>query len=106
MDHRTELEIDGSSVTTLADIVPPRGPLRVLFVGKTPSPASVEVGHYFMGRMGKGLWKRLDEALAQHTVHWHWVKGHAGHAQNERADELAREGLIAARAGAKGAMSK
>ncbi len=61
MDHRTELEIDGSSVTTLADIVPPRGPLRVLFVGKTPSPASVEAGHYFMGRMGKGLWKRLDD---------------------------------------------
>ena len=52
------------------------------------------------------LWKRLDAALAQHTVHWHWVKGHAGHAMNERADELAREGLIAARAGAKGAMSK
>lgn len=52
------------------------------------------------------LWKRLDEALRQHTVHWHWVKGHAGHAMNERADQLARDGLIAARAGAKGAMSK
>ena len=50
------------------------------------------------------LWKRLDAALASHTVHWHWVKGHAGHAMNERADELARTGLIAARAGAKGAM--
>ena len=43
------------------------------------------------------LWQRLDAALAQHTVHWHWVKGHAGHAMNERADELARAGLIAAR---------
>ena len=52
------------------------------------------------------LWKRLDEALGQHTVHWHWVKGHAGHAMNERADQLARDGLVAARAGAKGAMSK
>ncbi len=50
------------------------------------------------------LWKRLDEALGPHKIHWHWVKGHAGHAQNERADELAREGVIAARAGAKGAM--
>jgi ribonuclease HI len=50
------------------------------------------------------LWKRLDAALAQHQVYWHWVKGHAGHAMNERADELAREGLIAARAGAKGAL--
>ncbi len=50
------------------------------------------------------LWKRLDAALAQHTVHWHWVKGHAGDAMNERANALARAGLIAARAGAKGAM--
>ena len=50
------------------------------------------------------LWKRLDDALKHHQVRWHWVKGHAGHAMNERADELAREGLIAARAGAKGAM--
>jgi ribonuclease HI len=46
----------------------------------------------------------LDAALALHTVHWHWVKGHAGHAMNERADELAREGMVAARAGAVGAM--
>ena len=50
------------------------------------------------------LWKRLDEALAQHDVRWHWVKGHAGHAMNERADQLARDGLVAARAGAIGAM--
>lgn len=39
------------------------------------------------------LWKRLDEALAIHEVDWRWVKGHAGHAMNERADELARAGL-------------
>jgi len=50
------------------------------------------------------LWKRLDEALKDHQVRWHWVEGHAGHAMNERADELARAGLIAARAGAVGAM--
>ena len=50
------------------------------------------------------LWQRLDEALTHHQVHWHWVKGHAGHAMNERADELARDGLVAARAGAVGAM--
>src|SRR5689334_21126898 len=50
------------------------------------------------------LWKRLDEALALHKVQWHWIKGHAGHAMNERADELAREGIVAARAGAIGAM--
>ncbi len=51
------------------------------------------------------LWKRLDAALAQHRVRWHWVKGHAGHALNERADELAREGIAAVRAGARGALS-
>ena len=39
------------------------------------------------------LWQRLEAALARHTVSWHWIKGHAGHAENERADELAREGM-------------
>jgi len=39
------------------------------------------------------LWQRLDAAQAPHEVHWHWVRGHAGHAENERADELAREGM-------------
>jgi ribonuclease HI len=39
------------------------------------------------------LWQRLDAALARHHVTWHWVKGHAGHNDNERADELAREGM-------------
>ena len=36
------------------------------------------------------LWKRLQSALARHEVSWHWVKGHAGNPDNERADELAR----------------
>lgn len=39
------------------------------------------------------LWEALDEALQRHTVSWHWVKGHAGHEMNERADELARAGM-------------
>ncbi len=43
------------------------------------------------------LWQRLDEALRAHRVEWHWVKGHAGHPENERADQLAREGLADAR---------
>ena len=39
------------------------------------------------------LWQRLDEANARHSVTWKWVKGHAGHPENERADELARAGM-------------
>jgi len=39
------------------------------------------------------LWKRLDAARLRHEVDWRWIKGHAGHEHNERADELARRGL-------------
>ncbi len=39
------------------------------------------------------LWQRLDEAAKSHEITWHWVKGHAGTELNERADELAREGM-------------
>ena len=42
------------------------------------------------------LWKRLDAAAAQHRLEWHWVKGHAGHAENERADALANRGVAIA----------
>jgi len=39
------------------------------------------------------LWQRLDKARSQHEVTWHWLKGHAGHAENEQADALARQGM-------------
>ena len=39
------------------------------------------------------LWKRLDAATQRHDVKWEWVKGHAGHPENEKADELARAGM-------------
>ena len=39
------------------------------------------------------LWRALDALLARRRVTWHWVRGHAGHAENERADALAREGM-------------
>ena len=43
--------------------------------------------------MNADLWRRLDAARTRHEVRWNWVRGHAGHAENERADELAREGM-------------
>ncbi len=39
------------------------------------------------------LWRRLEELAAGHDVRWHWVKGHSGHPDNERADQLANRGL-------------
>ena len=43
------------------------------------------------------LWQRLDAAQARHQVRWHWVKGHFGHRENERADQLARDGVAMTR---------
>ncbi|OHC66165.1 MAG: ribonuclease HI [Rhodocyclales bacterium GWA2_65_19] len=45
------------------------------------------------------LWRELDRLAAQHKIEWIWVKGHAGHAENERADVLARRGVELARNG-------
>jgi ribonuclease HI len=39
------------------------------------------------------LWQRLDKAVVEHKVEWHWVKGHSGHPENERADQLANRGI-------------
>lgn len=39
------------------------------------------------------LWQRLDEAVNRHQVQWRWVKGHSGHPENERADQLANQGI-------------
>ena len=46
------------------------------------------------------LWQRLEEAIGPHRVEWHWVKGHAGHPENERADRLAARGAQEALSGA------
>jgi len=43
------------------------------------------------------LWQRLEQAIAPHQVGWHWVRGHAGHPENERADALARGQIASAR---------
>ncbi len=39
------------------------------------------------------LWQQLDALLKQHEIHWHWVRGHSGHPENERADQLARAAI-------------
>jgi ribonuclease HI len=39
------------------------------------------------------LWRELDELAQKHRIEWHWVKGHAGHPENERADQLANKGI-------------
>ncbi|MDD2183216.1 ribonuclease HI [Kingella sp. SNUBH-2017] len=44
------------------------------------------------------LWQRLDELAAQHQIEWQWVRGHTGHPENERADELANRGAAQAAA--------
>jgi ribonuclease HI len=41
----------------------------------------------------RDLWERLDLALGGHRISWHWVRGHTGHAENERADRLANQGI-------------
>jgi ribonuclease HI len=51
------------------------------------------------------LWRRLDELAAQHTIEWIWVKGHAGHPGNERADALANLGVHAGRRAAAGGLA-
>ncbi|HUK60230.1 MAG TPA: ribonuclease HI [Stellaceae bacterium] len=43
------------------------------------------------------LWQRLEAALEHHTVEWRWVRGHAGHVENERADKLARKQILVLR---------
>ena len=50
------------------------------------------------------LWQRLDTALTPHQVHWHWLRGHAGHVMNERADVLAREAIAEIRGAGRSAV--
>ena len=47
----------------------------------------------------KDLWERLDRIIQQHEIEWHWVKGHSGHPENERADREANKAIDAMRSG-------
>ena len=55
------MQIDGQPVTTLADVLPDAGPMRMLVVGKMPSPTSVGAGHHLQSRQGRLFWRRLEE---------------------------------------------
>ena len=41
----------------------------------------------------KNLWMELDEIVSKHSINWHWVRGHTGHVENERADQLANQAI-------------
>jgi G:T/U-mismatch repair DNA glycosylase len=60
------VQIGGRRVTTLAELLRPG--LRAVVVGINPSPVSVKVGHYYQGRYGKVLWKRLQAAGILHDL--------------------------------------
>tara|TARA_R100001143_G_scaffold23493_1_gene24294 strand:+ start:500 stop:943 length:444 start_codon:yes stop_codon:yes gene_type:complete len=50
--------------------------------------------------VNKDLWQRLEAAAERHQVKWHWVRGHSGHSENERADRLANRGIDESEVGA------
>jgi G:T/U-mismatch repair DNA glycosylase len=60
-DNTITIQVNGSNVRTLQDILPSPPGLRVLFVAKTPAPTSVAAGHYFQGRQGRMFWNRLTK---------------------------------------------
>jgi G:T/U-mismatch repair DNA glycosylase len=62
VNHRVDIDIDGARVATLDDILPARGPMRMLLVGTSPSPKSVSLGHYLQAKPGRAVWKHLIEA--------------------------------------------
>lgn len=61
MNFKTKVIIDGKTYETLADILPEKGQLDILFIAKTPATVSVNAGHYFQGRHGRMFWNKLAE---------------------------------------------
>lgn len=58
---KTKISVNGKDYDTLADILPDKGNLKILFIAKTPATISVAVGHYFQGKQGRMFWNRLAE---------------------------------------------
>lgn len=61
MSHKIRITVDGKSHDTLADILPDKGQLKLLFIAKTPAMISVNAGHYFQGRQGRMFWNKLAD---------------------------------------------
>ena len=59
MNHKIKIEVNGKEVETLSDILPDNKNLDILFIAKTPSPVSVDAGHYFQGTQGIMFWNKL-----------------------------------------------
>lgn len=59
MSNKAQITVGDRSIDTLRDILPDRGHLRMLIVGKTPAPVSVAAGHYFQGKQGRMFWGSL-----------------------------------------------
>lgn len=59
MSHKITISVNGKEVETLADILPTKPGLEILFIAKTPAPVSVEAGHYFQGTQGRMFWNKL-----------------------------------------------
>lgn len=70
MSHRTNVEWMGTSVETLADLLPPS--TKAVIVGVNPAPTSVAAGHYYQGQLGQRLWQRLQrcELLSLAAGQW------------------------------------
>jgi G:T/U mismatch-specific DNA glycosylase len=60
-NYRIKINVDGKEHFTLADILPKKGGLEILFIAKTPATISVEIGHYFQGKQGTMFWNKLSD---------------------------------------------
>lgn len=108
-DH--EKEMNGGELETTNNRMELMAAIMALEALKKPSKVKIYtdsvyvqkgISEWITGWKAKGwpskiknqdLWKRLDSAVSTHNVEFIWVKGHAGHPENERADELARDGI-------------
>jgi ribonuclease HI len=100
-DH--EKEIKGGETTTTNNRMELMAAISALEALKRPCRVDIHTDSQYLRNGWRtadrkpvknvDLWQRLDAALAAHDVRWHWVRGHAGHDLNERADVLARQAI-------------